>query len=98
MRTVATFDEWLGRPERPLVVISGRAWSLMRSQARPDVEVLDAMRVRSHLMFLLGLAVSPSPRTGTGPRPVILGPPLPEPASRPPVQPSTPPLSKPRAQ
>jgi len=64
VRTVAAFDEWTGRPDRPLVVISGRAWSLMRGQARPDIEVVDTMRVRSHLMFLLRLAEPVRPKLG----------------------------------
>jgi 4-amino-4-deoxy-L-arabinose transferase-like glycosyltransferase len=64
VRTVTAFDEWMGRPDRPLVVISGRAWSLMRGQARPDVEVVDTMRVRSHLMFLLRLAEPTAQKLG----------------------------------
>jgi len=77
VQTVAAFDEWLGRPDRPLVVISGRAWSLMRGQARSDVEVLDTMRVRSHLMFLLRL---------TEPPPLASRPPL-QPSPPPPPRP-----------
>jgi len=96
VRTVAAFDEWLGRPDRPLVVTSGRAWRLLRGQARPDIEVLDTMRVRSHLMFLLGLTGSPPSRTAAEPRPPISGHPRPEPGSRPPLQQSPPPLPKPR--
>jgi 4-amino-4-deoxy-L-arabinose transferase-like glycosyltransferase len=53
LRTLPEFDAWLGRPDRPLVVVSGRAWSLMRGGARQDVEVLDTILVRTHLMFLL---------------------------------------------
>jgi 4-amino-4-deoxy-L-arabinose transferase-like glycosyltransferase len=86
VRTVAAFDEWLGRPDRPLVVTSGRAWRLLRGQARPDVEVLDTMRVRSHLMFLLGLTEPPPLRAGAEPRPSRPGHPRAEPASRPPLQ------------
>jgi 4-amino-4-deoxy-L-arabinose transferase-like glycosyltransferase len=86
LQTVAAFDQWLERPDRPLVVISGRAWRLMRGQARPDVEVLDTMRMRSHLMFLLGLTESPPSQAGAEPRPSRSGHPRPEPASRPPLQ------------
>jgi 4-amino-4-deoxy-L-arabinose transferase-like glycosyltransferase len=95
VRTVPAFDEWLGRPERPLVVVTGRTWSLMRGQARQDVEVLDTMRVRTHLMFLLHRTepspprsgtVPPLSRSGTEPPPSRSGHPRPEPASRPPLQ------------
>jgi hypothetical protein len=34
----------------------------MRTQARGDVEVVDSMRVRGHLMFLLRRVVSPERR------------------------------------
>jgi 4-amino-4-deoxy-L-arabinose transferase-like glycosyltransferase len=59
LRTVEAFDEWVGRPDQPLAVVSGRAWVLMRNQVRPDVEVIDTMRVRTHLMFLLRLTDAP---------------------------------------
>jgi 4-amino-4-deoxy-L-arabinose transferase-like glycosyltransferase len=62
--TVAAFDEWLARPSRPLVVTTGRVWSTLRGQARPDVEVVDTMRVRMHLMFLLRLVEPTPPRGG----------------------------------
>jgi 4-amino-4-deoxy-L-arabinose transferase-like glycosyltransferase len=64
VRTVAAFDAWVGRPDRPLVVIIGREWSLFRSRVRPDVEVIDTMRVRSHLMFLLRLAEPTAQKLG----------------------------------
>jgi 4-amino-4-deoxy-L-arabinose transferase-like glycosyltransferase len=67
VRTVEAFDTWVGRPDRPLVVITGRAWSLLRAQARPDVEVVDTMRVRKHLMFLLRRADPPVTRAGATP-------------------------------
>jgi 4-amino-4-deoxy-L-arabinose transferase-like glycosyltransferase len=62
VRTVAEFDAWLGRPDRPIVVIIGREWSRFRNEARSDVEVLDTMRIRAHLMFLVRLAEPDAPR------------------------------------
>jgi 4-amino-4-deoxy-L-arabinose transferase-like glycosyltransferase len=53
VRTVPEFTAWLARPERPVSVVTGRAWSHMRSQLPADVEVLDTMRVRKHLMFIV---------------------------------------------
>jgi 4-amino-4-deoxy-L-arabinose transferase-like glycosyltransferase len=53
VRSVPELDAWLDRPGHPLLVISNRAWSTMRTQARSDVEVVDSMRVRGNLMFLL---------------------------------------------
>jgi 4-amino-4-deoxy-L-arabinose transferase-like glycosyltransferase len=92
VRTAAAFDEWLARPSRPLVVTTGREWSTLRGQARSDVEVVDTMRVRTHLMFLLRL-VEPSPprpgatapeREGTLQRtPPRSAPPAPGPPARP---------------
>jgi 4-amino-4-deoxy-L-arabinose transferase-like glycosyltransferase len=49
--TVTAFDAWVTRPERPLVVITGR-----------DRQVLDTMRIRAHLMFLVWLAEPGTPR------------------------------------
>ncbi|HEY7600439.1 MAG TPA: hypothetical protein VH741_10975, partial [Candidatus Limnocylindrales bacterium] len=40
VRTVAAFDEWMARPDRPVSVITGRQWSLIQGRGRPDVEVL----------------------------------------------------------
>jgi 4-amino-4-deoxy-L-arabinose transferase-like glycosyltransferase len=77
VRTVAAFDEWLARDERPLVVVTSHAWSHMRSQVRPDVEILDTMRIRSHLMFLLRRTEPPLSKAGH---------PRPDPASRAPLQ------------
>jgi 4-amino-4-deoxy-L-arabinose transferase-like glycosyltransferase len=77
VRTVAALDEWLARDERPLVVVTGRAWSHMRSHVRPNVEVLDTMRARAHLMFLLRRTEPPSSKSGH---------PRLEPASRGPLQ------------
>jgi 4-amino-4-deoxy-L-arabinose transferase-like glycosyltransferase len=68
VRTIAAFDAWLARDERPLVVVTGRAWSHMRTQVHPNVEVLDTMRVRKHLMFLLRRTEPPPSRSGH-PRP-----------------------------
>jgi 4-amino-4-deoxy-L-arabinose transferase-like glycosyltransferase len=53
VRTVAAFDEWMARPDRPVSVITGRQWSLIQGRVRPDVEVLATMRVRRHVMYIL---------------------------------------------
>jgi 4-amino-4-deoxy-L-arabinose transferase-like glycosyltransferase len=60
--TVAAFDAWVTRPDRPLVVIIGREWQRYRHRVRSNVEVLDTMRIRSHLMFLVRLADPDTPR------------------------------------
>ncbi|HEX2441370.1 MAG TPA: glycosyltransferase family 39 protein [Methylomirabilota bacterium] len=62
VRSVPELDDWLDRPGHPLLVVTSRAWSTMRTQARGDVEVVDSMRVRGHLMFLLRRVVSPERR------------------------------------
>jgi 4-amino-4-deoxy-L-arabinose transferase-like glycosyltransferase len=74
VRTVAAFDAWLARPDRPIVAIIGREWSVYRNEVSSEVEVLDTMRVRTHLMFLVRLAEPLPPRAG---------PPRRDPASRP---------------
>lgn len=53
LRTAPELDAWLTRPERPLVVATARAWSILHGQALSDVEVVDAMPVRGQLMLLL---------------------------------------------
>ncbi len=65
VRTVGAFDAWLNRPDRPMVVMIGREWSSYRNQVRSSVEVLDTMRVRTHLMFLVRLSEPLPPRTGS---------------------------------
>ncbi|HET7343632.1 MAG TPA: glycosyltransferase family 39 protein [Methylomirabilota bacterium] len=58
VRTAPAFDAWLARPDRPIVVVSDRAWDGgLREQVRP-AEVVGALRVRSHIMYLV---------RGTGP-------------------------------
>jgi 4-amino-4-deoxy-L-arabinose transferase-like glycosyltransferase len=52
VRTAEALTAWLGRPGRPLVVMSGRA--LKEVEARlPATEVVDTMRVRSHVMYVV---------------------------------------------
>jgi 4-amino-4-deoxy-L-arabinose transferase-like glycosyltransferase len=53
VRNASELDAWVARPDHPLVVVSGRAWSTLRNEVRQDVEVVDAMPVRNHLMLLL---------------------------------------------
>jgi hypothetical protein len=40
VETVAAFDDWMARPDRPVSVMTGRQWSLIQGRGRPDVEVL----------------------------------------------------------
>lgn len=68
VRSVPAFDEWLGRPDRPLLIVTGRAWSLMRAQSRPDVEIVDTMRVRGRMMFLLRVVEPSAPSAPPGGR------------------------------
>jgi 4-amino-4-deoxy-L-arabinose transferase-like glycosyltransferase len=60
VRTVPAFDAWVGRADRPVVVVSGRVWDVMRGQVRPDVEVLATMPVRTHVMVLVRRTAPPS--------------------------------------
>lgn len=53
LRTVTAFRQWLARPEGPVSVVTGRSWSHMQGQLGSDVEVIDTMRVRKHLMFMV---------------------------------------------
>ena len=59
VRTYQALDEWLARPERPVAVVSGRAWRPMKEQIHTPAEVLDSMRVRSHEMFIVRRAEAP---------------------------------------
>ena len=53
VRTWEALDEWLARPERPVAVISGRAWRTMKEQIQTPAQVLDTMRVHSRDLFIL---------------------------------------------
>lgn len=53
LRSPSDLETWLTRPDRPVVVATGRAWRTMRSQVRTDVEVVDGLPVRSQPMLLL---------------------------------------------
>ena len=53
MRTYPALDAWLARPERPIAVVTGRAWTPMKGQITTPAEVLDTMRVRSHEMVVV---------------------------------------------
>ncbi|HEU4367106.1 MAG TPA: glycosyltransferase family 39 protein [Methylomirabilota bacterium] len=55
-RTPATLDAWLARPDRPVSVVTGRAWGFMRGLVRSEVEVLDTMRVRKHVILVVRAA------------------------------------------
>jgi 4-amino-4-deoxy-L-arabinose transferase-like glycosyltransferase len=59
VRTVSEFRAWLARPEQPVNVVTGRAWSHMRGQLPADVEVLETMRIRKHIMFIVRRAGPP---------------------------------------
>ena len=75
VQTVAAFDAWVSRADQPMVVITGREWSLYRTQVRSEIELLDAMRIHEHLVFLVRQS-EPLPRPGHPRR---------DPASRPPL-------------
>jgi hypothetical protein len=47
------FDAWLARPDRPVVVGTGRAWTSLRGPHPQDVEVAGVVPVRGRLMFPL---------------------------------------------
>src|SRR5262249_35301763 len=64
VRTPKAFDDWLDRPDQPISVITGRFWSDMRTQVRPEVEPLDMMRVRTQLMWLMRRTEPEPPRAG----------------------------------
>jgi len=53
---------WTTLLDRPVSVVTGRAWGFMRGLVRPDVEVLDTMRLRKHVMFVVRAAEPGSPR------------------------------------
>jgi 4-amino-4-deoxy-L-arabinose transferase-like glycosyltransferase len=53
VRTLPAFEAWLARPDRPVNVVTERAWNDMRDGIQSEVEVLDSMRVRKHTMLLL---------------------------------------------
>ena len=53
VRTSAALDEWLARPDRPVAVISGRAWKPMQGQIHTPTQVLDSRRLRSNEMVIV---------------------------------------------
>jgi 4-amino-4-deoxy-L-arabinose transferase-like glycosyltransferase len=53
VRTYVALDAWLTRPERPIAIVTGRAWTPMKAQITTPAEVLDTMRVRSHEMVIV---------------------------------------------
>jgi len=59
VRTYQALDAWLARPDRPLAVVSGRAWKPMREQITTPAQVLDTMRIRTNEMFLVRRAEAP---------------------------------------
>jgi 4-amino-4-deoxy-L-arabinose transferase-like glycosyltransferase len=63
VRTVAALDAWVTRPDRPLLVLTGRAWSDYQPHVASDLEVVDTMRIRSHRMHLVRLSEPSSPRS-----------------------------------
>ena len=53
VRSSQALDEWLARPERPIAVVSGRAWRPMRTEIHTPAEELDSMRIRPHEMIIV---------------------------------------------
>src|SRR5207244_164139 len=58
VRTPPALDAWLVRPERPIAIVTGRAWAPMKEQLTTPAEVLDVMRVRAHEMVIVRRAGS----------------------------------------
>jgi len=59
VRTPPALDAWLVRPERPIAIVTGRAWAPMKEQLTTPAEVLDVMRVRAHEMVIVRRAGPP---------------------------------------
>lgn len=47
------FDAYVGRPDRPVVVLNGRTWERIQGKARPPVRLLDRMNVRGQEMLIV---------------------------------------------
>jgi 4-amino-4-deoxy-L-arabinose transferase-like glycosyltransferase len=56
--TADAFDAWTARPDRPVVVVPDRAWARMRDHVRPDLEIVDSMRIRAHTMLIVRRAAA----------------------------------------
>jgi hypothetical protein len=59
IRTVEEFNDYLVRPERPVVVVNGRTWERIQGQIVPDVRVVDRMRVRGQEMLVVRMNRQP---------------------------------------
>ena len=58
VRTADTFDAWTARPDRPVVIVTDRAWARMRDHVRPDLEIVDSMLIRTHTMLIVRRAAA----------------------------------------
>jgi hypothetical protein len=41
-----------------VVVVPDRAWARMRDHVRPDLEIVDSMRIRAHTMLIVRRAAA----------------------------------------
>jgi len=60
LRDSRQVDEYLTRPDAPLVVLDQRAWSRFRDQIRPPIVELDVVRVREWEMHVVRRADLPA--------------------------------------
>jgi 4-amino-4-deoxy-L-arabinose transferase-like glycosyltransferase len=61
VRTSQALDEWLARPDRPIAVVTGRAWRPMSEQIKTPAQALDSMRLRTNEMFIVRRPEAPPP-------------------------------------
>lgn len=59
--TVEEFNEYVARPERPVVVVNGRTWEKIQGQISRDIRVVERMRVRGQDMLIVRIDRGPSP-------------------------------------
>lgn len=69
IQTVEEFNEYLARPERPVVVVNGRTWKRIQGQISPDIRAIDRMWVRGQEMLIVRMGRPPGqPLRSTEPR------------------------------
>lgn len=61
--TVEEFNEYVARPERPVVVVNGRTWGLVQGSISPEVGVLEQLRVRGQDMLIVRRRSEPAAGT-----------------------------------
>lgn len=53
IRTLEEFNEYVARPDRPVVVLPGRVWGLIQGRISPHIAVVDRMQVRGQNMLIV---------------------------------------------